>query len=54
MWSISLRNAVFSTTMVEYLKNGTLLTLPEVGDVLGSTLVSKPLPTVELTQLSCE
>ena len=36
MWSISLRNAVYATTMVGYLKNGKLLTLVEVSETLGS------------------
>ena len=36
MWTNSLRNAVFAATMVGYLENGTLLTLPQVRDVLGS------------------
>ncbi|CAL1713075.1 unnamed protein product [Somion occarium] len=35
MWSISLRNAVFSATLIEYLRSGTLLTLPQVSDILG-------------------
>ncbi|OBZ71654.1 Translin [Grifola frondosa] len=35
MWSISLRNAVFSATLVEYLESGTLLSLPQVSDILG-------------------
>lgn len=35
MWAHSLRSAVFSATMVEYLRNGTLLSLQQVSDVLG-------------------
>ena len=35
MWSMSLRNAVFSATLIEYLKSGTLLSLPAVADTLG-------------------
>ncbi|KAI0078276.1 Translin [Panus rudis PR-1116 ss-1] len=35
MWSISLRNAVFSATLIEYLSSGTLLPLPEVSKILG-------------------
>ncbi|GBE84924.1 Translin-1 [Sparassis crispa] len=35
MWSISLRNAVFGATLVEFLRSGSLLTLPRVSDVLG-------------------
>ena len=37
MWCNSLRSAVFSATLVEYLRSGTLLTLPQVSDILGST-----------------
>lgn len=40
MWTNSLRNAVFAATMVGYLETGTLLTLPQVRDVLGSALGS--------------
>ncbi|GJE97175.1 Translin domain-containing protein [Phanerochaete sordida] len=35
MWTNSLRSAVFAATMVGYLETGTLLTLPQVRDVLG-------------------
>jgi len=35
MWSNSLRSAVFAATMVEFLRNGKLLTLLQVSDVLG-------------------
>lgn len=38
MWTNSLRNAVFAATMVGYIETGTLLTLPQVRDVLGSAL----------------
>lgn len=36
MWSNSLRTAVFAATLIEYLTNGTLITLPHVAQVLGS------------------
>ena len=36
MWSFSLRNAVFTATMVEYLKSGTLATIAQVSEILGS------------------
>ncbi|KAF9816934.1 hypothetical protein IEO21_03808 [Rhodonia placenta] len=35
MWSISLRNAVFASTLIEFLKSGALLTLPRSAEVLG-------------------
>ncbi|KAH9891624.1 Translin [Cubamyces lactineus] len=35
MWSNSLRSAVFSTTLVEYLHSGGLLSLEQVADILG-------------------
>ncbi|KAK7690075.1 hypothetical protein QCA50_006721 [Cerrena zonata] len=35
MWCNSLRSAVFSATLIEYLRSGTLLTLPQVGGILG-------------------
>ncbi|KII86871.1 hypothetical protein PLICRDRAFT_272511 [Plicaturopsis crispa FD-325 SS-3] len=35
MWSNSLRTAVFSAALVEYLTSGTLLPLPKVSEVLG-------------------
>ena len=36
MWSNSLRSAVFSATLVEYLHSGGLLSLEQVADILGS------------------
>ena len=36
MWQNSLRNAVFSATLVEYLSSGGLMTLPAVAETLGS------------------
>lgn len=33
---MSLRNAVFSATLVEYLQSGALLSLPAVAETLGS------------------
>ncbi|KAH9950534.1 Translin [Amylocystis lapponica] len=35
MWCNSLRSAVYAATLMEYLKSGTLLTLPTVNEVLG-------------------
>ncbi|PCH40129.1 Translin [Wolfiporia cocos MD-104 SS10] len=35
MWSFSLRNAVFSATLVEFLRNGSLLSLSQASEVLG-------------------
>ncbi|KAI1789599.1 Translin [Ganoderma leucocontextum] len=35
MWHMSLRNAVFSATLVEYLQSGALLSLPAVAETLG-------------------
>ncbi|TCD66619.1 hypothetical protein EIP91_001129 [Steccherinum ochraceum] len=35
MWSISLRNAVFSAALIHYLQHGTLLSLSEATDILG-------------------
>ncbi|KAI0770326.1 Translin [Fomes fomentarius] len=35
MWQFSLRNAVFSATLVEYLHSGGLLSLPAVAETLG-------------------
>ncbi|TBU62333.1 Translin [Dichomitus squalens] len=35
MWSLSLRSAVFSATLMEYLNSGTLLSLPAVAETLG-------------------
>jgi len=35
-WSVSLRNAIFSAAMVEYLSSGNLVTLAHVSEVLGS------------------
>lgn len=40
MWQNSLRNAVFSATLIEYLSSGALLSLPGVADVLGSMFLS--------------
>ena len=37
MWQNSLRNAVFSATLVEYLSSGGLMTLPAVAETLGGT-----------------
>ena len=37
MWQNSLRNAVFSAVLVEYLHSGGLLSLPAVSETLGST-----------------
>lgn len=36
MWSISLRNAIFSATLIEYLTSHTLMSMSQVGDALGS------------------
>lgn len=36
MWHISLRNAVFSAMLVEYLQSGALLSLPAAAETLGS------------------
>lgn len=38
MWSNSLRTAVHSAALVEYLSSGSLITLPQVSEVLGSEL----------------
>ncbi|KAH9841539.1 Translin [Rhodofomes roseus] len=35
MWSVSLRNAVFSAAFVEYLRSGGLLSLPRAAETLG-------------------
>ena len=40
MWSFSLRNAVFSATMVEYLRSGKLLSLAQVSEILGSACLA--------------
>jgi hypothetical protein len=36
MWSNSLRTAIFSAALIEYLTSGTLISLPQVGETLGS------------------
>jgi len=36
MWSISLRNAIYSAALVEYMTTRTLLSLEQVGVTLGS------------------
>jgi len=36
MWSNSTRNAVFAAVLIEYLSNGTLLSITQVSDILGS------------------
>ena len=36
MWSISLRNAIYSAALVEYMTTRTLLSLEQVGATLGS------------------
>lgn len=36
MWQNSLRNAVFSATLMNFLQSGGLMTLPAVSDQLGS------------------
>lgn len=38
MWSNSLRAAVYSAALVEYLSSGSLITLSQVSEVLGSEL----------------
>jgi len=38
MWSISLRNAIYSAALVEYMTTRTLLSLEQVGATLGSEL----------------
>jgi len=38
MWSISLRNAIYSAALVEYMTTRTLLSLEQVGATLGSKL----------------
>lgn len=37
MWSNSLRTAVFASALMEYLRNGSLLSLPRASEILGST-----------------
>ena len=48
MWSNSLRSAVFSATLVEYLHSGGLLTLEQVAEILGSKchIVQRGLETI--------
>lgn len=36
MWSNSLRSAIYSAALVEYLSSGSLITLSQVSEVLGS------------------
>lgn len=44
MWSNSLRTAVYSAALVEYLGSGSLITLSQASEVLGSKLfAAKPL-----------
>jgi hypothetical protein len=36
MWSNSLRTAVFAASLIEYLSNRSLISLPRVAEILGS------------------
>lgn len=53
MWSVSLRNAVFAAVLVEYLRSGGLLLLPQAAEVLGSTLARMTAVSVFIHCLAC-
>jgi hypothetical protein len=36
MWTQSLRTAIFAAALIEYVTNGSLISLPHVGEILGS------------------
>jgi hypothetical protein len=37
MWSNSMRGAIFAAALIEYLRHGSLLSLPRASEILGST-----------------
>lgn len=48
MWSNSLRTALYSAALVEYLSSGSLITLSQASEVLGSELFA--VESAEVTQ----
>lgn len=54
MWSMSLRQSVFSAILIEYLTNGTLLSMAATSDQLGSRYFNQSLshtPKIHLSWL---
>jgi len=49
MWSISLRTAIYSAALIEYLSNGTLITLSQVAETLGSEHLGMDAAICDLT-----
>lgn len=51
MWCTSLRNAIYAAILLEFLRNGTLLTLNQVSDTLGSKHVVNAFTTFRLLMI---